>query len=290
MVHKAMLYFFHPFWSDLLSSLAAETEDLTTIVIPDYDVESVEKWLDSIYLSPGEVPITVKPKITEKVSRKLSTKPLTCQICSKSFKSKASLYSHKQDHRPEKWRIKCKSCSEAFKTSRHLAMHNAKEHGEKSLTCVTCGKSYSTDANLRFHVMSAHSGDQFACEDCGKVFASKVYLKSHRKLLHSDEANAKACPKCSKVFKGRYYYQHVQLHSPSKWKHECRHCLEKFQSKYKMLEHESLSHTGHAKFQCEKCDQMFLTSARRAVHRKSCTTVEKANGVAIEIIEFDIPS
>jgi hypothetical protein len=72
------------------------------------------------------------------------------------------------------------------------------------------------------------------------------------------------------VIKGRYYYQHVQMHDPSKWKYECQHCQERFQSKYKLLEHEAVIHTGEAMFKCDKCLETFMTSARRAVHQKTC--------------------
>jgi DNA-directed RNA polymerase subunit RPC12/RpoP len=65
----------------------------------------------------------------------------------------------------------------------------------------------------------------------------------------------KVCPTCGKEVKGRYYYQHVKQHDPSAWKHECVYCGHRSLSKYKMLEHVNVAHTGDEPFACDKCDR-----------------------------------
>ena len=42
-----------------------------------------------------------------------------------------------------------------------------------------------------------------------------------------------------------------------------------FLTKYKLLEHQSLVHTGEAHFPCPICGETFLTTARRALHKKT---------------------
>ncbi len=39
----------------------------------------------------------------------------------------------------------------------------------------------------------------------------------------------KECPECKRKFRGRYFYQHVQMHKPENWRHQCSHCTRKFQ-------------------------------------------------------------
>ena len=72
------------------------------------------------------------------------------------------------------------------------------------------------------------------------------------------------------LIKGRYYYQHVQSHDQSKWKHQCFKCGQKCQTKTKLTEHHAISHTAEAKFFCDRCQLGFLTTSKRSLHKKNC--------------------
>ena len=56
----------------------------------------------------------------------------------------------------------------------------------------------------------------------------------------------RSCPICQKSCKGRYYYQHIKSHDSSSYSHICKDCGDMFLTKYKLIEHQSLVHTGEA--------------------------------------------
>lgn len=260
--HKSILSYLHPFWRNILQTFQSCDHDLT-VMLPDYTSKEVEEWLEKLYSYSAKEDQSLKvqkPKRMEKFQK-------TCDKCGKEFKNVKTYHSHMMSHKPEKWKFSCGDCGKKFMTNRHLLMHSAKVH-QQGLVCPDCGKSYSSDSNLKEHIKNVHNQIQYPCETCGKIFKSKTYLNSHLKLHTSNQL--KICPHCEKGFKGRYYYEHLKTHDPSSWKHNCEICQEKFLTKYKLIEHEALSHTGQAHFPCDFCHQLFLTTARRALHKKTC--------------------
>jgi len=279
--HKVLLCHLLPFWRDLLYSEESNSDD-TFVILPDYSKEDIETWLDKVYNIESVVNRTALSKKTG-LSDPQAAHPsiaLTldcvkfekkCDTCSKNFVNKKTYHAHMMTHRPEKWKFKCdmSECNQFFRTTRHLRLHKFKEH-QKGLQCHICQKSYSSDANLKDHIKNVHQNEQYPCENCGKIFKSKTYLKSHLKLAHLDTTqHFRSCPICQKSCKGRYYYQHIKSHDSSSYSHICKDCGDMFLTKYKLIEHQSLVHTGEAHFPCPICGETFLTTARRALHKKT---------------------
>ena len=74
--------------------------------------------------------------------------------------------------------------------------------------------------------------------DCNHILPSFVYWLCF--ILY------RSCPICQKSCKGRYYYQHIKSHDSSSYSHICKDCGDMFLTKYKLIEHQSLVHTGEA--------------------------------------------
>ncbi len=294
--HKLMLAAHNPFWKTCLQEAVNVSDEDVLVIIPDETTEAIDSLMRGLYkgttmaviseTSNEQTPMKTKHNCrgTLKRQRKVCKTSVkseeytenSCDVCDKNFPDKKALTNHKLKHKPDRWKFSCDRCPpEKFMTSRAKAVHLFKVHGEQPFVCQHCGKVFSSDNNLRTHVKNVHGAEKFPCEVCGAIFGSKSYLKAHTKLKHdqSQDQSLRSCPTCDKQVRGRYYYQHIKLHAPSQWKFSCPRCGDKFMTRYKLLEHESLVHTNQPRFKCEKCESMFHTTARRSVHRKTCKGV-----------------
>ena len=76
--------------------------------------------------------------------------------------------------------------------------------------------------------------------NCNHILPSFIYFYWICFILY------RSCPICQKSCKGRYYYQHIKSHDSSSYSHICKDCGDMFLTKYKLIEHQSLVHTGEA--------------------------------------------
>ena len=303
--HKVILSHLLPFWRVLFQCKQhSEDSDETVVILPDYTKDAIDGWLEKVYDFQATKKVKMsKQKITRSMQKKKDTSDSkndnypdteaadgldfkqvvdytltdgeqnlqqTCDVCLRIFNNAKTYAGHLLTHFPKKWNFKCDilGCSKPFRSSRHLQLHQFKEH-QKGLTCPTCQKMYSSDSNLKDHIKNVHQNSKlFSCEiqNCRKTFSSKTYLKNHHKTHLDSTQQFRTCPICQKECKGRYYYQHIKSHDSTSY--ICSDCGDKFLSKQKLVEHQSLVHTGEAHFPCSLCDQSFLTTARRALHKK----------------------
>lgn len=113
----------------------------------------------------------------------------SCDICSKSFHSKALKTKHtKAVHKgQEKHEHICYVCNKRFPKSETLRNHYLANHRPaKTLSCKNCGKVFTRSYNLNRH-LKIHTGEkQYSCETCGKKFTRSDTWRDHLRIHHKD--------------------------------------------------------------------------------------------------------
>lgn len=121
-------------------------------------------------------------------------RPLSCDICGRTFALPSSLHKHRNIHCLEK-KFECSVCGKKFNQSsnlnNHLRTHTGDNIipvcnwkffiyiysvGEKSHICSICGKSFLTNSSLDVHVR-IHTGIKpYTCNFCQLSFSSKYII------------------------------------------------------------------------------------------------------------------
>lgn len=169
---------------------------------------------------------------------------ITCAICSKKFKTRATIKTHLRVHRGEEVMYKCESCpvmySQKFNLIKHLASkHQCDADGRpltQSLSCPYCAFTTLADYKLKAHIVRRHTVDKpFKCNHCTYATTEKTALAKHIRT-HTKE-RPYVCETCG-------------FHAPtlsSLWRHR-------------------RSHTGEKPFECEQCGQQYADSKRLRDH------------------------
>ena len=114
------------------------------------------------------------------------TEPHKCNICKRSFLTKAKLITHKQSIRQN---ICGKTYNHKSNLFRHKAVHKKKPHDnletKDDLICKICNKNFSSKSNINKHMNVVHSGIRlFKCEWCSNSYTQKGNLKRHVLRAH----------------------------------------------------------------------------------------------------------
>ncbi|CAG7717982.1 unnamed protein product [Allacma fusca] len=109
-------------------------------------------------------------------------KTFTCEFCGSSYKTKACLRNHQQNH--EDARHICKICDQIFKRRQQLKEHQAIKHENrpKSFVCPVpdCNAAFYRMRNLKEHSRK-HGNIKYPCElGCGALFTYKYNRKTHQ--------------------------------------------------------------------------------------------------------------
>lgn len=76
------------------------------------------------------------------------TKDFQCDICQKTYSSKAVLKKHKKIH----GEFRCSKCSRGFKTKQELEKHVKLHSGYRPFSCMLCPNSFSEENSLKTHL------------------------------------------------------------------------------------------------------------------------------------------
>lgn len=85
--------------------------------------------------------------------------------------------------------VPCKYCSKSFKTKASIYQHVRHCHSDSiKIACHVCGKGFKTNQNLKLHLNQVHSEERnFHCEICQKSFKVKQALRQHMRVVHKQE-------------------------------------------------------------------------------------------------------
>ncbi|KAF2353541.1 Zinc finger C2H2-type [Trinorchestia longiramus] len=137
-------------------------------------------------------------------------KPLSCNLCSKTF----TYYSHKKAHMLRHYNLKpfnCELCARSFMLKRHLNDHMRMHEGNPSFRCELCDVAYVLPDSLRKH-KDMHLSTPLKCHICKTDFwvAGRYnrHMQKHRREFHGkncSESKPYKCHMCSKYFKLRRF-------------------------------------------------------------------------------------
>ena len=128
-------------------------------------------------------------------------KPVECNVCHKTFKSKIHLKSHQAVHSEKAFQ--CDLCTFKSNFREGLKKHVKSVHtGERSHTCNTCGKAYVNQGDLTRHERT-HTGEKpFKCDQCGNAYYQKTHLNRHLEQSHGKSGTTVfACEVCDQKYK-----------------------------------------------------------------------------------------
>ena len=108
-----------------------------------------------------------------------------CDICGKSYKSKANLKCHHYDvHMKKEKNFKC-HCGKVFPTNARLKKHE-NVHKTKLFSCNLCNLSFTRKSDLMRHNVTVHLKPYiYSCAFCSKKYNRVDNLYHHVKSKHN---------------------------------------------------------------------------------------------------------
>lgn len=120
---------------------------------------------------------------------------LTCSLCSKTFRKRATLETHTLQEHQGLSPFVCafldedsRRCNAGYTTASKLRDHQSRVHGLKRFLCTVCssqGTWFTTYSALQAHVRQCHPP---SCRECGVICATNGALRTHHEIYHASES------------------------------------------------------------------------------------------------------
>ncbi|XP_030001596.1 zinc finger protein 709-like [Sphaeramia orbicularis] len=180
-----------------------------------------------------------------------------CTKCGKNLETWQELNVHKKTHAADD--LSCPVCDKQFKDkasfTSHIKSHKTIPSSPQCLICAECGKVFGRMYHLKRHIAThrkATNGEFFTCPKCEKIYAFQEDLIKHLEI-HVKESNG-VCPKCKKTFTTPQELEaHMEVHEKS---YTCNTCGKKFKVEYALRKHE-LGHENE-QYYCSLCRKRFI--------------------------------
>ncbi|KAG8227780.1 hypothetical protein J437_LFUL006414 [Ladona fulva] len=185
-----------------------------------------------------------------------TTKSFTCEVCARTFASRAHLIRHRLVHsgaRP----FRCDSCPAAFSQRGSLQIHSLQHSGTAPYPCPHCPRAFRFKVSLRSHILNIHPGESVNTETINQSYASSdtnVGVMTMASVDPGGKGNEE-----DSILPGRG-------NRPSS-DHRCDRCGKRFATAYKLGRHYR-SHTGERPFECRDCGKRFSQTGNLNLHRK----------------------
>jgi len=123
---------------------------------------------------------------------------LMCDICCKSFKNAANLFSHKKHVHEYEHGLFCSICSASAKNKYALRKHVRKcikkDPSKRKLPkenlnfpCDKCTSTFGSDENLKLHQKYVHEIIPMQCQLCFRRFKNYTHVRQHLRRVHCQE-------------------------------------------------------------------------------------------------------
>ena len=192
--------------------------------------------------------------------------PDKCELCDKTFSSKATLKHHfsevhvGQQHPDslERTRVECEICRKLFSSTKTLKEHTKEQHLGEKIQCEICF-IWIRPRRLNEHKTRIHGRKmkhreesdkrQLKCDICAKMFATSKGLKAHTKEQHlSDKLQCKICQRW--ITPLRYERHMTESHGGQV---KCDICAKMFSGATNLKVHIKNQHQSHKSFTCSIC-------------------------------------
>lgn len=186
-----------------------------------------------------------------------------CEICSKTFRYKNRLNTHRLLHHENATEILCDLCGLKSKFKNNMKRHMKSVHMKiREFRCDKCfGHHYTTQEALNSHLYRYHNVPApVNCPDCRLGFTFVSELRAHKKYRFCSN-NPKAS--LTKREKGNYEHLEIMKHTGD---HICKLCNVVFPTKTKFSMHNYLKHKYSNK--CGQCDILFTNYTSLMRHEK----------------------
>lgn len=122
-----------------------------------------------------------KPSLTNHIHYiHQNTETYVCEICAKTFRTKALLKLHSDTHNND--RIRCNVCNLSLKNQKTLRSHMMTHTAPTNEQCPVCGKIMPNARSLRSH-LQVHRDPIHECNICKKSFNNLGYFEVRSRLL-----------------------------------------------------------------------------------------------------------
>ncbi|XP_066527831.1 zinc finger and BTB domain-containing protein 40 isoform X2 [Hoplias malabaricus] len=197
--------------------------------------------------------------------KKKKTEPVSCDLCSKTFKHPSGLLYHRRTEHLEERPYVCEECGAKFAANSSLKNHMRLHTGEKPYQCKHCEMSFAVAAALSYHTKKKHAeGKMYCCQYCAATFAQSIELTRHVRTHTGDKPYV--CRECGKGFKqANGLSVHLQSFHNVAEPHDCQKCRVSFGSLDELREHIQEVHPKEL-HQCPECSRIFSTAAQLEKH------------------------